>query len=201
MCPDQAFPHAQSPVRSQLTPLHATLPGSQYRLLAGFKYSKLDKGSMSNTNTEAARKEAKRNLKFLRMVQELRGVLEDEYDENWGEVCDYQSGVAIKLQQNWEYKWRQKNETQFIAFLTQSYFCTGKKMYQEEVKIPDNDIAFLLPPQHRVVEEINQWDNEDFSDTDNRKTYLEEKVNNMIENPWDKNSIPEIAKEFKEYHE
>jgi hypothetical protein len=59
----------------------------------------------------------------------------------------------------------------------------------------------LLPPQYQAYKQVEGWEDEKFADEDARKSYVEETVDELTEEPWGGQSVRDTAREFSDWYE
>lgn len=142
-----------------------------------------------------------RTLEFLEDHESFRKNLEQEYRDNWeiiiNELGAAKNPIAAALGTGWDEKLKSFQTHLFAEFLVELYFCPDRETYKEIVQIPDTEAQYLFPPQWEVVTEVNEWENENFSDIDRRKTYVEETISDFTENPLGGEKIEDIVHQFE----
>lgn len=158
---------------------------------------------MASEETTGALEE--RGLDFMEQLDDLAMVLAEEYTINreWkNDICQELSKAKQSLSSseggNWAHIMKRINKENFLTYLTQVYFCSSQEAYDEKVKLSEFDTNLLLPPQHGIVTEINSKDNDFFADSDERRSYVEQAVADMIANPWGEEDMPNVMHEFEQ---
>lgn len=156
------------------------------------------------TDETAVRNLEARSLSFLSELSDCEATLDDEYGEHWVSVTDdlgtAKQPIASSLQENWEEKFKRINTANFIEYLREVYFCPDRETYEDRVERSD-EVTLLLPPQREIVETIEEWDDETFADTETRRSYVEEQVTALAENPWGGEEIGDAVYQFKKRFE
>lgn len=160
---------------------------------------------LGDGSDEAAVQELEtRSLTFLSELNDCESTLDEEYDEHWVDVTDdlgsAKQPIASSLQENWEEKFKRINTGQFTEYLREVYFCPARETYDERVAFGDRT-TLLLPPQRAIVDEIGDWDDEAFRDTDARRGYVEGRVAELAEEPWGGEDISDAVYQFKKRFE
>jgi hypothetical protein len=152
---------------------------------------------------EASAVVIERTRAFMTQLSECAFVLGQEYSEeiDWKEdVCNdlgnAREKIGQSLQKNWPTKFKRKNTQRFVEYLGKLYFCPDRATYEDEVKLKD-DYTLLLPPQRAIFDEVEEWDDDDFAETDARKTFVEEAVGDLTAEPWGGEDISDVIHAFE----
>lgn len=147
----------------------------------------------------------KRGLDFMQQLDDLALVLAEEYTikRNWKDgICQElgkaKQSLGSSQGSEWPHLLKRINKENFITYLTQVYFCSDQETYEDNVKLSEYDTNLLLPPQHGIVTEINDKDSDFFTDSDERRGYVEQAVADMIAEPWGGQEVPDAMHEFEQ---
>ncbi|MFC7043776.1 hypothetical protein [Halonotius sp. GCM10025705] len=159
-----------------------------------------DSSELDQNDLEEIRR---RNRKFGDELGYLMQSLRETY-EDWTAITDVlstaQNSMVGSAGGDWDDDLKRINIEDFVRYIAKVYYCTDQETY-EEIKMDEDDVKWLFVPQRKMVDEIEDWDNEKFADDDERKSMIEERVDELIEDPWGGKSMKQSVIEFEERYE
>lgn len=146
-----------------------------------------------------------RSLEFMQDLEDYATILIEEYTikRDWKSgICNELSKAKQSLSSSEGGEWapmlKEINKETFITYLTQVYFCPDRETYEEHVKLSEFDTNLLLPPQYAVVGEINNKSDNFFADREQRQDYVEETLQELIQEPWGGDDMADVMHEFEQ---